>query len=235
MSRSVDLMLLGLVGGLAWWLFGRDERPLDPEPAAPGIQGVAELAAPRAPSLGSGEAPPAAPPVASLAVIWAVDDAAFLAHPSFQFVVAEASTGRLLPLAWERSADGRVAAEFGPGQRALGLALVHPTLEVLAWLPLDATTRLPEELPVRLGERFARIAFDVRDSAGEVVHDARLSLRSAEPARTIDGERASLPVDTDGKVLLPRRRGLCIDVQSARGTATVDEPVDGRVVQLTAR
>jgi hypothetical protein len=235
MSRSFDVLLVALVGGLGWWLFDRDGRPLKQVGDAPPTRAV-ELPAPPPPaSPAGGEPVPAPPQQAPVTVTWAVDDPALLAHPSFQLVVVEATTGRLVPLAWDRAPDGRVSCTFAAGQRAVGLALVHPALEVLAWIPLDATSGLPEELPVRLAERFARIAFDVRDADGQVVHDARLSACGAAAARTLDGAPAALPSDADGKVLVPRRAGVCIDVWSARGTATVDEPVDGRTVQLTAR
>jgi hypothetical protein len=138
-------------------------------------------------------------------------------------------------LQWERAADGRVMARFSPGQRALGIALVHPTLEVLAWIPLDPATGAPEETPVRLGERLARIALVVHDADGHAVDDARLSLWTAAGARTLEGVSLPLPTDADGKVLVPRRAGVRVTVHSALGSATVDDPVDGQTVQLTAR
>lgn len=235
MSRSFDVLLVGLVGGLGWWLFARDGRSLEQVGAPPPTRAISEPAAPAPLSPTGGQAAPLTSQTAPVAVTWEVDDPALLTHPSLQLVVVEATTGRLVPLAWQLAPDRCIAAVLAPGQRALGLAHVHPTLEVLAWIPLDPATHLPDELPLRLGERFARIAFDVRDPDGQVVHDARLSLCSAEPARTLDGAQAGLPVDADGKVLVPTRAGVCIDVRSARGSATVDDPVDGRTVHLTAR
>lgn len=78
-----------------------------------------------------------AAPAATRTVTFEVGDPALLCHPSLQLVVADATSGRLAPLAWQRDPDGRVAAEVATGQGSVGLSVVLPALEVLAWIPLD--------------------------------------------------------------------------------------------------
>lgn len=238
MSRSFDLLLVLLVAGLAWWLFGRGSSQAAAPPApAPTVHVEPRTDASVAPAPGEEEAAPGAAPNA---LQWRVDDPTLAAHPALAFVVARDGDGgleRLSPVPGDAPGILRTAVRARP--RALGVALARDTTEVLAWLPIAAAPRdgawWPEEPTVRLATWVHAVALVVVAPDGVTIVDAELHLPTRRPQSALEPRDAPLVRDGAGRVLLPRHAGVTLDVVGARGSARVVDPEDGMRVTLKPR
>ncbi len=239
MSRTLDLLLIALVLGLAWWLFGRREAT----DASVGVAAPVRAAAPAGPPGPTLPEPTA--PAGPGTLAWSVDDPTLLAHPALVFVLAEAGTARLAALDVDFAPDGvRASATLGARPSALGIALALPTLEVLAWVPLapasdGATLGAGDEQPwslvespLRLADRLHRVSLEAVDRDGLGVEDAKLHWPNAGRGGPLSADSVELLLDLHGKALLPRRAGNTVLVTSARGHARVSDPMDGMRVVL---